>query len=188
MSCTQRRKAQAPEAATVHCARSGNGNVLEMQLERRVTGSSQGKCAGTRGSEKESIYKMVQQHEEYWRVEVRPHKPTDLLWDASDFLAWWHSPSRSLITVAYLTNSFHIYFSLWGETTIIICIQSTMVIIFSTPLSCTQCLDIKVDDIPDCHFLSRAPWKEHFVHFSHTYNSYLFYLGDLSTESLFFSP
>lgn len=65
MSCTQRRKVQAPEAATVHGARSGNGKVLEMQLDGRVTGSSQGRCARTRGSEKESISKMKQQHEEY---------------------------------------------------------------------------------------------------------------------------
>lgn len=154
MSSTQRRKVRAPEAATVDGARSGNGEVLEMQLEGRLTGCGQGRYARTGGSGKQSISEMMQQHEGYWRVEVRPHRPTDLLWDANGFLAWWHSPSCRLITVAYLTNSFHIYFSLWGETIIIIYTQSTRVIIFSTPLYCTQCLGIEVDDIPSCHFLA----------------------------------
>lgn len=37
-------------------------------------------------------------------------------------------------------------------------------------------------------FLQGALWEEYFVHFSQTYNCYLFYLGDLSTESFFFPP
>lgn len=65
MSSTQRRKVRAPEAATVDSARSGNGEVLEMQLEGRLTGCGQGRYARTGGSGKQSISEMMQQHEEY---------------------------------------------------------------------------------------------------------------------------
>lgn len=98
----------------------GNGEAPEIQLEGRVTGCGWGRQAKAGGRGKGSISKIMPQQEECLKRQRWEHTEQQILYRMP--VTSWNSGTHPkkcshicLIAVAFIANSVHIYFSLWGE-------------------------------------------------------------------------